>query len=212
MRKHLLLIVVVFAAGVFFLHTTTSSVEADTAIVDLCLSTASAPGGCVFVCPGGDGQTLAARGTVIDVTILGDNGDPIPNIQASDFWFVGCDGNMSLCGGSACINADGPTDSNGHTTISGTIGAGGYAEGVNVVVMGIVIGCPEPTCLPITVRSPDMDANLVIDIVDLALFAPHYTSPPKPYNTQADFNCDGYVDILDLAMFAFHYGPPAHLC
>ena len=78
--------------------------------------------------------------------------------------------------------------------------------------MGIIIGCPQPTCLPITVRSPDMDGNLAMDIVDFALFAPHYTSPPKPYNPQADFNCDGMVDLLDLAMFAFHYGPPQHRC
>ena len=90
-------------------------------IVDLCLSTVSASEGCVFVCPAGDGQTLADRGAVIDVTILDDYGEPIVGIPASDFWVIGCEDNLVLCGGSASINADGPTDGSGHTTISGTI-------------------------------------------------------------------------------------------
>jgi hypothetical protein len=184
-------------------------------IVDLCGSTATTAGGCLLVCPEGDGFNLSSVGATISVTVIY-QGDPVPNIPAADFWLIGCDplDEMVLCGGSASCSADAPTDSQGQTTIGGPIIAGGCAESLAVVVQGIVLYDPEACasllCLPIKVRSPDLDGNLVVDLTDLARFSQAFY--PQPYQACADFNCDQTVDIQDLAMFAFHFTVPQHDC
>ena len=81
----------------------------------------------------------------------------------ADCVVLGCDGvGATFCTPtSRAIDADGPTDQNGITTLSGTIRAGGFSTGLWVMVRGnIATGacyCPgEPICLPITTVSPDI--------------------------------------------------------
>jgi hypothetical protein len=201
--------------AVIFVSLILAPVLSPAQIVDFCESTATSNGGCLLVCPEGDGDHLSGIDATIHVTVIYmDN--PIPNIPAADFWLIACDpaDELVLCGGFASCSADGPTDAQGKTTISGPITAGGCAEGLAVVVQGIVlndpVSCNSVICLPIKTRSPDLDNNLAVELPDLTLFAQAFY--PLPYQTCADFNCDGVVGLVDLALFAVHFKVPGHGC
>ncbi|NIM20713.1 MAG: hypothetical protein GTO51_10880 [Candidatus Latescibacteria bacterium] len=177
-------------------------------IPDLCNSSASSAGGHVLICPEGDGKTLSYAGATITVTLKDYNGDPIPGVPAADFWLIGCLDGINLCGGSRSINADHPTDANGQTTISGTIIGGGCDDGLHVVALGILVGCP-PTSLQIKVRSPDINGDLTVDLVDFVTFALGFPNPPNSYDECLDFNDDGVINLIDVALFALHF---VHSC
>ena len=187
-----------------------ASADSSTGIVDQCFSSASSAAGFVLACPAGDGETLAEKGLDISVTCRDGANVPIPNIPAADFWLIGCNNNLVLCGGSGSSNADHITDNNGQTTISGTIAASGFDQ-VMVVVQGVIIGCPS-TCLPIAVTSPDQNGDLAVDVTDLALFASGY--PPQPYHLKSDLDGSGEIDVLDVNLMYLHFYYPSakHEC
>jgi hypothetical protein len=139
-------------------------------------------------------------------------GLPVAGVPATDIWLIGCNDLLVLCGGSGAINASGPTDANGQTTITDTFAAGGCDSGVRVVVQGRLLvhpGCDEP-CLPIQVRSADVNGNLAVNLADFASFGAGYTSPPKVYNECIDFASPfGVVTLSDLATFGTHF---QHAC
>jgi hypothetical protein len=175
--------------------------------VDGCTSEASGAGGCYLVCPAGGGTLFSGIPAIIELTVRDQYGNGIPGVPASDIWLDGCS-DLCLCGGGGCIDADAGTSANppGYTTISGSMKAGGCdPEGLIVVIQGVVVGCPA-TCLPYMVVSPDIDCDLAVNIVDLALFATVYLNQPGGYDVCYDFNCDGLVNIVDFSIFAFHYG------
>ncbi|UCH84480.1 MAG: hypothetical protein JSW50_01960 [Candidatus Latescibacterota bacterium] len=205
-----------FTCVAIFLAVALAWVPAPAQIVDLCGSTAMSAGGCLVTCPEGDGYRLSDIGATIQVTVVY-QGEPVPNIPATDFWLIECDpvDELILCGGSQSASADGPTDAAGQTTISGTIAAGGCAESLALIVQGVLIydpstNCETILCLPIKARSPDLNLDLVVNLSDLALFAVPFSS--GVYDACADFNCDQKVGLQDLSTFAFHYGPPGHSC
>ncbi|MBI4720118.1 MAG: hypothetical protein HY770_02605 [Chitinivibrionia bacterium] len=177
-------------------------------IIDPCQSTATSGSGCVLVCPAGDGDQLSAKGVTISIEINDGAGDPIAGVPATDFWVVDCDPalDMVLCGGSASSNATAATDENGQTTMEGDIAAGGCADGLSVVVQGFVIeegvSC-TPVCLDIDIRSPDMNGDLAVNLLDFALFGGAY--PPNAYAKCADFNCDAAINLQDFSAFGLHY-------
>lgn len=185
-----------------------------------CGSTAVTNGGNLAVCPAGDGETFALNNAVITLTILDITGLPFVGIPRCDFYLIDCDPTMDLllCDGSNSSNADFNTDANGMTTISGTISASGCADGLRIVVFGEFI--PDPTtncitdlCVPIAIRSVDldnMDGLEIVNLVDLATIADAW--PPNPYSMCVDFNQDGTVGLQDLAFFGFHFENPAHIC
>jgi hypothetical protein len=180
---------------------------------DPCNSTVSAPAGVLFACPQGDGDFLSANGLTIDVIVRDNVMAPIPGIIPSDFWIIGCNDLLALCAGSASIDASAPTDENGHTTITARLAAGGCdISGIRVVVQGAVLGagvCGDP-CVPIYVRSCDVDGNLAVNLSDFAAFGAGYTSPPKPYNECLDYTAPfGAVNLGDFAKFGVHY---QHAC
>lgn len=180
-------------------------------IIDACSSSASTAGGCYMVCPQGDADRLDANGATISLVVKDNAGVPIPGIPAADFWLMGCnDPGLVLCAGGGAINADSATNALGQTTISGDLGAGGCDSiGVYVVVQGVVIedGPPNcnPDCLPIITTSPDINGDLVVDLIDLSEFSKSYTSPPHQYLYCKDFNCDGVIDLIDFSLFSQHY-------
>jgi hypothetical protein len=192
------------------IHGDTPEGGSTSGIVDPCASNVSSGSGTVLACPAGDGETLAEKGLQIDVTVRDYGGDPIPTIPAVDFWLIGCSDELILCGGSASSNADHTTDSNGQTTISGAMAVGG-SDFVMVVVQGVIIGCPL-TCLPIEVKSPDQNLDLVVNVADASLFATGY--PPHPYRPESDLDGTGGVDIIDLSLFYNHFYYPSekHTC
>ena len=122
----------------------------------------------VLVCPQGDGQSLAEVGATITVQVVSDQCWSGPGFPPEDIWVLGCDSGMTPCAPAwRAIDADGPTDENGMTTLSGTIRAGGSGTGLWLMVRGQaatgVCHCSaELICLPITLVSPDIDGNLTI--------------------------------------------------
>ncbi len=176
-------------------------------VVDPCNSFASSPAGVLFSCPAGDGDALAANGLTINVTILDNVNAPIAGVLAADIWVIGCNNLLALCGGAGAISASGPTDINGQTTITARLAAGGCDTGIRVVWQGIAIGagvCAEP-CLPIDVRSCDINGNLVTNLADFAIFGASYTSPPKAYNKCVDYVAPfGTVTLPDFAKYGSH--------
>jgi hypothetical protein len=182
-------------------------------VVDPCNSSATAAAGVAFACPQSDGDALGVNGLTITVTVRDDVNAPIAGIPAADVWLIGCNDLLALCGGSGAINASGPTDINGVTTITGDIAAGGCdLAGVRVVVQGVSIGagiCADP-CVLIKVKSPDVNGNLVVNLVDFATFGAGFTSPPKPYNECIDYVAPfGTVTLPDFAKFGAHN---SHTC
>jgi hypothetical protein len=192
---------------------------APTDMLDFCNSTFASAAGVHFVCPQGDGDGLAGAGLTITITVIDQTNVPIPGIPPEDIWLIGCNDLLTLCGGSASINATAPTDANGTTTITGTIATGGCDTGLRVVVQGVVLGgaaCPPPHCLPIDVRSPDQKSSAggppdgIVTASDHAFFGISYQSPPKPYLACNDFAAPyGTITLADFAKFGVHFG---HSC
>ncbi|MDH4038258.1 MAG: hypothetical protein OEX18_15790 [Candidatus Krumholzibacteria bacterium] len=206
-------VAVVFAASL----ADVPSAPARFSIPDPCQSTATSAAGMHFICPAGDGDVLGDAGLTITVTVVVDQ-TPVPNIPPEDFWLIGCNDLISLCGGANSINATAPTDENGMTTITGTLAGSGCDAGVRVVVQGIVLGngACAPICLPIATRSPDQKnpaggpPDLLVSSADFAFFGTSYESPPKPYFACHDFAIPyGTITLADFARFGAHYG---HSC
>ena len=190
---------------------------ANSGIVHPCSSTAtSGPGPyCATACPQGDGDNLGDVGGLITVVVKDQTGAPIPGIPASDYWLIGCNDLLALCGGSGSINADSASNSSGVTTIGGgqDLAAGGCDNGVQVVVQGTVLkdpaDCTSLLCLPINVVSVDYNADLICDVIDFAIFGPAFPSPPQAYDACLDYNCDGIIDLVDFSIFGAHW---LHVC
>jgi hypothetical protein len=193
---------------------------ANSGIVDPCSSTASVsctdPPACLYLCPQGDAPPLNALDFGGDCTITvrarDATGAPIPGMLAGDIWLIGCGDSLVLCGGSASVNADSNTNSQGYTTISGSPAASGCdLAGISVVIQGVIvadpINCNNRLCLSLPAVSCDLPRALdgICDNVDFTDFGFNYQSPPKPYDPCLDFSCDGLVDLVDFTAFGFHY-------
>ena len=168
-------------------------------IVDPCESTISSSAGpntCVLVCPAGDGDQLQDKGATISITVNDDTATGIEGILATDFYVIDCDpvNDMVLCGGSASSNANAATDANGDTQMTGDIAAGGCATGLAVVVQGFVIGCPTICMSNIEIKSPDINGDLLVSILDFSLFGAQY--PPNPFTDPCvDYICDCVINL-----------------
>jgi hypothetical protein len=155
------------------------------------------PPGSFVVCPQGDGPTLEEAGCVIVLTYPEST---LPEVPAS---YGGCTGTLVWCGGT--LWADSAIGANKQTTVSGSVAGGGY----DTEIMWRLARFVNQECMfghaPITVVSPDINADLIVDIIDLSIFAVGYTSPPKPYDPRFDMNQDRSVDIIDFSILAQHY-------
>ena len=179
-------------------------------LIDPCCSSASSAGGVLLVCPAGDGPTLSSIGATVSVTVLTCYcGDPLPGIPAEDFWIQ--QNNLApqaLCGGYRSSDADGASDLNGQATISGSIAAGGYwPDALHVVAQGMAIGsgCNPDVALSLVLVSPDINGDLVVDILDVASFAEAFSGGAGTVDPRVDFDGNGQIDLVDLSLFAHHY-------
>ena len=176
-------------------------------VIDPCLSSATSTAGTLLVCPAGDGPALSSIGATVNVTVLACDSSPTSGIPADEFWIVSHNStSLALCGGHLSSNGDADIDANGQTTISGSVAAGGFSSDVHVVAQGFAIGlsCDPDVALPLVLVSPDISGDLVVGIVDVALFAIGFPSSVKPYDARLDFNGDGIVNLVDLSAFARH--------
>lgn len=199
-------------------------------IVDPCKTTATAATGTTFACPQGDGDALSAAGLTITVTVRDNTNAPIPGVPASDFWLVGCNDKLALCGGSGSMGASAATNASGVTTITGDPSVGGCDTGVKVVVQGIVVqtgGSCLPLCLNIAVHTPDMKSvagcagdnicpDLIIGTSDFSYFATGYATAGNPapvYKACLDYASPfaSPIGLADFSKFSVHY-LAAHKC
>lgn len=219
MFKGKLVVLSLIAAALLCWQVMPASVNtANSGIVDPCSSSASSAGGCWVVCPAGDAAPLnalspAAGDATISVTVKDATGAPVPGIPAADFWVVGANDLVALCGGAGAINAAGATNASGQTTITGVLYGGGCDDGVAVVAQGTIIGDPlnncDPLILAIDVRSPDMDGDLEVDNQDFTLFGNAWEPLGGVYDPCADFDCNGAINSIDFTVFGNHW---QHIC
>lgn len=122
---------------------------------------------------------------------------------------------VHLCGGlgiGAWI-ADAGTNTNGETTISNTPCGYGFAEADHVMVQvkDVVIPQGGDYCIPLAIRSPDIDLDGEVDSVDFTYFAANYqhSDNGSALWDRCDLNADGAVNSIDFGIFGEHYG---HSC
>jgi hypothetical protein len=171
---------------------------------DPCLSFVSTSGADIFL--DGSGETLADLGAQVTVSVRDGEGAPISNIPADLIFLVNCDENGNFVADPP-LYADGPTDANGITTISGALCGRGWSDGLSVVAIGVVLRCSmtEVPCQSIRVRSTDINADGVLDHLDVNKLFTHY--PPGSYHTSVDFNFDGIINLSDFTTFGAQWGP-----
>ena len=167
---------------------------------------ASSAPGCVRVSPDGSGETLAAKGLTVTVTVLDAQDLPIELYPYQDIWLGDAAGGtgLELCRAYWLASQD--TDENGMTTITGTGFAGGSAQSGICIWVG---GEPWPEALvPLQVVSADMNGDLRVDLPDLSAvpsgFAACYRN--AQYDFAADLDCDGQEDLRDVVLFALDFG------
>ena len=157
-------------------------------------------GGDLLVTPAGTGPTVGSMGGAISVQILDGCDEPIAGYPFQDV-FLGDTGagTLNVCPGGSV--ADGNTNANGETTISGTIAAGGSSvEGLRLFIGG----SPVDDLLPFRVVSPDINADRIVNLSDVAEFAAAYSSGSVPF--EADLNFDGLMNLSDVAVFVAAVG------
>ena len=171
----------------------------------------------ILVSPSGNGTPLTDAdypgGPGVDATIRiqlwiddGDTGTPNPhavaNFPAEDIWLEIPGLNMCMGG----INADGPTDSEGWFTFSGSPRMGGWSDAGNppfvyVMVVGNILyddfgQLISPT---IVANSPDINADLTVNLTDVGIFSTDFFGN---YSFRSDFFWDGDINLTDVVFMA----------
>jgi hypothetical protein len=155
------------------------------------------PGTCdpdiAIVCPASDISAIQ-----VTVTVRNIYGDPLPG-KIVDCWAEEVAGVFCWCPAES-LQTD-TSDINGQCFFyfsdfggCGTIQFGAQSEGVNFV--------PSPT---IEVRSPDINGDCQVSLLDFIAFAALYGT----IDPCGDYDCDGAVGLNDFIVFASHYG---HIC
>ncbi len=175
---------------------------------DPCLSTAWLDSGSqgpvsIFVLPDGSGfdftEAMVEPGILVDATIhlelLDYGGFPIQDFPSEDMWLEWQDENTISCQLGTCPGA--ATDDAGQTSWTTPLRAGGYSEQeCHVLVNGMPLCGPG---LPLHCNSADINGDLMVDLVDVSLFASDLFSG---YNYRSDFHFDGVINIADVAKLA----------
>jgi hypothetical protein len=167
-------------------------------------------------CPLGDGEQVAlgcgAGAAEIWVRLIDTFGNPVVGLPPTDIWFRPCNASETLCWCRGQDKMDFPTDASGwtHSTIALYCGGCAVLDGIQCVVFDPWLGAPvvlqSPFCIQdARFKSPDMNADCLVNISDLALFGACYAMPMTPPCHCADYNDDGLVNLSDLAYFGSHY-------
>lgn len=159
----------------------------------------------LLVRPDGEGNSLdEARqynGDVQDATItlnlMDANYDPVPNYPREDMWLESEDNGLVRCLGGTIADAD--TDQLGMTQWQNPLRGGGYSEARTVVkVNGI-----EPELsngVNLNFNSPDINGDLIVNLLDVALFAQDFFAYPD-FSFRSDLYRDGQINLQDMAIF-----------
>jgi hypothetical protein len=110
------------------------------------------------------------------------------------------------------IAADSATGSDGRTTFSGPVAAGGcvITGGIYMAVQGRIIlenDCSDYDIEYITITSPDLNADCAVNLSDLAVFGLSYNRiiGDAGYDPCCDYNDDDKCTLSDFAYLGAHY-------
>jgi len=131
----------------------------------------------------------------------------VPAFPAEDIWLEIPD--LNLCFGLS--HPDGPTDSQGWFTFSGSPGMGGWNDPASsppyarVLVVGNILFDETGQLISPTIvaNSPDINADLTVNLIDLSLFSADFFGS---YSFRSDFYWDGEINLIDLATMAVLMG------
>lgn len=136
-------------------------------------------------------------------------GYPIPNFPWEDIWLDPETDTASSCIGNnyAYFPADSSTDVNGETTFTMALQGGGWTEGpIWVYLNGDRARYPDWTehpPVPLRFNSPDINADGLVNLTDVAIFAEDYFGN---YHYRSDFFWDGMMHLQDVAKMIVGYG------
>jgi hypothetical protein len=185
---------------------------------DECLSelNVSCAGMRVSVCPRGDSEFIkegcGGEDDYIEVYIRDYSGEGISGIPWTDYWMNACEAEYELCVCAQHFVADALTDSDGRTTFSGRIVAGGCIPegGIFVSCQGKTIrdaSCLWPVCIDVVIVSPDINADCAVNLSDLSFFSQSYNKSlgDTGYDTCCDYNDDDACNLSDFSFMGEHY-------
>jgi hypothetical protein len=182
------------------------------------------------VCPFGDFQLIRESCTgvgtqVIWAQAMDVDSNAIAAIPWTDYWVNSCDVALSLflCG--SPIAADSLTGLDGKTTFQGRLAVGGCnipaglltSQGIYIAIQSKAIKakplCTANLCLPVTIYSPDLIADGVVNSSDLTVFGTSFNCiypgpypPHKAFNACCDYTHDGTtVNVSDFGLFGTHW-------
>jgi hypothetical protein len=165
-------------------------------------------------CPAGDFE-LVANGcgtpgaSSIEYQLIDVNGNPVIGLPTTDIWFRPASPTEVLFFKPNMPVTDIPSNLAGRTWTTIALSAGGCATlGLQCLVLdpvtsGVVVLQNPPALNSIIFKSPDLNADGIVNLSDLASFGTAYG--PLPYNQCCDYNDDGVVNLSDLAFFGTHY-------
>jgi hypothetical protein len=175
----------------------------------------------LLVCPAGDFMAIrdacGGSGDYIRVVVKDDTDAGIPGIPWTDYWMDACDTGQALYLCASGVTADSLTNSNGETTISDPIAAGGciLSGGVYLAVQNVVIegsACSGPICLNMVVKSPDLTKDGKVNLSDFGAFSDSFgtedgVTPPagKTYDPCCDYSGDNRINLSDFGYFSDHF-------
>jgi hypothetical protein len=153
----------------------------------------------LIVCPAGDADSLQVYVDFVDSVMT-------RTIASNEIWIQDpADDNLSFFIDGDKIYADSAaTEENGwHTTITRKYSGGHYQDSLSVVLINEVIAK-----LPVTIKSPDYDADGEIGLSDFSVFGSTYGSckGDSLYNDWSNFGADSCVGLNDFTIFVTHYG------
>lgn len=157
--------------------------------------------GVLLITPEGNGDSLAAIGMDIHISLIDCNGDPVAGFPFNDLWLQPSSPNVSFV---TPFFAAANTNIDGETYWSGPIAGGGWmdASGVDrtrISVVGIEI-FPE---LDLSFVSPDINGDLKVDLADVATFALDWSSG---WTFRSDLTADGVLNLADIGVLAAYLG------
>lgn len=122
---------------------------------------------------------------------------PMVGFPAEDMWLESTGGSLVFCSGGSI--ADAPTDDQGSTTWSRPLAGGGQDMGTTVIRIS---GGDSPGFFyfPLRFNSPDLNADLVVNLTDVVEFAEDFFD--ADYEFRSDLHFDFAVNLSDLSEMA----------
>lgn len=165
----------------------------------------------VFTVPDGSGrpltQAMLLGGEAVDATIvvhLYAYNVPIAGFPREDIWLVTDQGGLTACPGGTI--ADHATDSNGRTTFTQALRAGGASQtqlGERTLVELAGYAFSNEVLPPMRFNSPDINRDRQVNLTDIVLFANDYSGA---YQYRSDFAWDGVLNLSDIVLMAQSIG------